>query len=289
MIQFPQIDPVIFRIGPIAPRWYGLMYLIGFVYAYRLLKRHAKWMGLKDPEKADSVLAVLVVGMILCSRFVYVTFYNWEETMRGPWWEPFAVWHGGLSFHGGLLGVILASVYASRRYRIPWLRLVDVLALATPVGLGLGRIANFINGELWGRPTGLPWGVVFPGAGPLPRHPSQLYEALLEGLILFVLLRVIWGRKPKVGVVSACFLLLYAFFRILVEFVREPDAQLGFIFGPLTMGQLLSFTMVVGGSFMLWWTMTRSVPFDAPPHGRGSGEKGAGKSGGKSKSATTKR
>lgn len=266
MLPYPQIDPVIFRIGPIAPRWYGLMYLLGFLYTHRLLKKNARWMGLKDPEKADSILAALVVGMILCSRTVYVIFYNWEETMRGPWWEPFAVWHGGLAFHGGLLGTILASVWVARHYKIPWLRLVDVLALSTPVGLGLGRLANFVNGELWGRVTDVPWAMIFPGAGPLPRHPSQLYEFFLEGVVLFFLLRVIWRRKPKVGVVSASFLLLYALFRISVELVREPDAQLGFIFGPLTMGQLLSFTMVIGGSFMLWYVLTRSIPWDAPVH-----------------------
>jgi phosphatidylglycerol:prolipoprotein diacylglycerol transferase len=263
MIPFPQIDPVIFQIGPIAPRWYGLMYLLGFLYTHRLLKKHSKWMGLDDPEKADSVLATLVLSMIVCSRLVYVTVYNWEETMRGPWWEFLAVWHGGLAFHGGLLGTILGSIYAAKRFKMPWLRLVDVLALSTPVGLGLGRCANFINGELWGRVTDVPWAMVFPGAGPLPRHPSQIYQALLEGPLLFLLLRLVWWRKPKVGVVSAAFLLFYAAFRIIAEIFREPDAQLGFLFGGITMGQLLSFSMVAGGSFMLWYVLTRSVPHDS--------------------------
>lgn len=266
MIPFPQIDPVIFRLGPLEPRWYGLMYLLGFLYTHHLLKKHSKWMGLKDPEKADSVLATLVVGMILCSRFVYVTVYNWEETMRGPWYEPFAVWHGGLAFHGGLLGTILASVYASRRYKMPWLRLVDVLALSTPVGLGLGRCANFINGELWGRVTDVPWAMIFPGAGSMPRHPSQIYQAILEGPVLFLALRLVWWKKPNVGVVSACFLLFYAACRIFAEFFREPDAQLGFLPGGITMGQLLSFLMVAGGSFMLWYVLTRSVAHDSMAH-----------------------
>lgn len=281
MLKFPQIDPVIVHIGPFEPRWYGLMYLLGFVYTFLLLKKHARWMGLENPENADSILSILVLGMIVCSRTVYVIFYNLEETMRGPWWEPFAVWHGGLSFHGGLLGTILASLYAARRYKIPWLRLVDVLALATPVGLGLGRIANFINGELWGRVTDVPWGMVFPGAGPEPRHPSQLYESFLEGFVLFLILRLVWWRKPRVGVTSAVFLLCYAVFRIAVETVREPDAQVGFLFGGLTMGQLLSFTMVIGGSFMLYWTLTRGVPFDSPAGVAAQDAKQKSKKGGK--------
>ena len=193
------------------------------------------------------------MGMIICSRLVYVVFYNLDETLKGPWWEAFAVWHGGLSFHGGLLGTVLASIYVSRRYKMPWFRFADVLALSTPVGLGLGRIANFINGELWGRTTDIPWGLVFPGAGSLPRHPSQLYESFLEGLVLFLILRFLWNRKPKEGVIASTFLLCYALFRIMVECVREPDAQVGFLMGFFTMGQLLSMTMILGGGLLLWW------------------------------------
>lgn len=264
MLKYPQIDPVIFHLGPLQPRWYGLMYLLGFLYAFHLIKKHAKWMGLSSTEKADSILAALVIGMIVTARIVYVVFYNLEGTLEGPWWEPFAVWHGGLAFHGGLLGVILGSIYCAKKYNIRWARLADVLALATPVGLGLGRIANFINGELWGRVTDVPWAMVFPGAGPLPRHPSQLYEAFLEGIVLFVALRLIWWRKPKPGVTAASFVLLYAVIRISVEFVREPDAQVGFLIGGFTMGQLLSFTMIAYGGWLLWWSMTRSEAFDAP-------------------------
>jgi phosphatidylglycerol---prolipoprotein diacylglyceryl transferase len=263
MLPYPQIDPVIFRLGPLEPRWYGFMYLLGFLYTFHLLKKHHRWMGLPNAEKADSILAILVISMIAFSRFVYVVFYNWEATMAGPWYEPIAVWHGGLAFHGGLLGVVLGSVYVARRYRISWLRLTDVLSLATPVGLGLGRIANFINGELWGRHTDLPWGMVFPGAGPDPRHPSQLYQAFLEGLLLFVILRIVWHFKPRVGVVSGVFLLMYAVFRILAEFVREPDAQVGFLFGWMTMGQLLSLLVVIGGGVLLRYAMTRGEAFDA--------------------------
>lgn len=263
MIPYPQIDPVIFRLGPLEPRWYGLMYLLGFLYTFRLLKKHAKWMGLDSVEKADSILATLVLGLIVCARIVYVVFYNWEATMAGPWYEPIAVWHGGLAFHGGLLGVVLSSVYVARRYKISWLRLTDVLALSTPVGLGLGRIANFINGELWGRTTDLPWGMVFPGAGPLPRHPSQIYEFLLEGVVLFVILKLVWRLKPRVGVVSATFLTGYAVFRSLVELVRQPDEQVGFLFGVFTMGQLLSFVVLVGGLYLMRYAITQGELFDA--------------------------
>lgn len=263
MLPYPQIDPVIIHIGPLQPRWYGLMYLLGFLYTFRLLKKHYRWMGLDSPEKSDSILAILVLGLIICARIVYVVFYNWEATFQGPWYEPFAIWHGGLAFHGGLLGVVLASIYVAKKYKITWNRLTDVLALATPVGLGLGRIANFINGELWGRPTDLPWGMVFPGAGPLPRHPSQLYEAILEGLVLFIILRLVWRLKPRVGVVSATFLIGYGIFRTLVEFVREPDVQVGYVLGPFTMGQLLSLAPIVGGIILLRYAMTRGEAFDA--------------------------
>ncbi len=262
MLPYPQIDPVIVRIGPLEPRWYGLMYLLGFLYTFHLLKKHHRWLGLASAEKADSILATLVLGMIVCARLVYVVFYNWEGTMEGPWYEPFAVWHGGLAFHGGLLGVTLASVYVARKYKIRWLRLADVLALATPVGLGLGRIANFINGELWGRPTDLPWAMIFPHAGPEPRHPSQLYEFLLEGVLLYIILHVLWRFKPRVGVVAATFLLGYGVFRTMVEFVREPDVQVGFVLGPLTMGQLLSFLVIAGGALMMRYAITRGEAFE---------------------------
>jgi phosphatidylglycerol:prolipoprotein diacylglycerol transferase len=268
MIPYPQIDPVIFRLGPLQPRWYGLMYLLGFLYAFRLLKKYYAWIGLPSAEVADSVLATLVTGLIITARLVYVLFYNLTETLSGPWWEVFAIWHGGLAFHGGLLGVVLAGVYVSRKYRIDWRRLTDVLALATPVGLGLGRIANFINGELWGRETDVPWAMIFPSGGPHPRHPSQLYESFLEGVVLYILLQLVWRRKPRVGVTSACFLLFYAAFRISMEFFREPDIQVGFLFGGITMGQLLSFTMIAYGSFLLWQSLTRGAPHDAPLQGR---------------------
>lgn len=268
MIPYPQIDPVIFEIGPffgigpIAPRWYGLMWLSGFLFSHYTLKKHHKWIGLADVEKVDSIIATMVVGIILGARFAYVVFYNLAETLRGPWWECFAVWHGGLAFHGGLAGFVIASVLCARKYRLSWLRIIDVIALSTPVGLGLGRIANFINGELWGRVTDVPWGMVFPGAGPLPRHPSQLYESLFEGLVLYFVLQWVWRKKPNVGVVGTVFLLSYAFIRIMIEFVREPDAQVGFVLGPFTMGQLLSVAMVLFGLGLWRTSATLKIPFD---------------------------
>lgn len=266
MLKYPNIDPVIFSLGPIAPRWYGLMYLLGFIYTYSLLKKQYRWLGLQSAEVADSILSTLVLGLLLCSRTIYVIFYNWDETMAGPWYEAFAVWHGGLAFHGGLLGVVLASMYVSQKFKMPWLRLTDVLALAAPVGLGLGRIANFINGELFGRATDVPWAMVFPNGGPNPRHPSQLYESFLEGFVLFWILRFVWRKKPRVGVTSAVFLLCYALFRICVEFVREPDAQVGFLLGGATMGQLLSAVMVIGGVVLLKFSLSHGTSHDALPN-----------------------
>lgn len=281
MLKYPQIDPVIFTLGPLQPRWYGLMYLIGFLYTFRLLRKHARWIGF-HPDKADSVLATLVVGLIATARIVYVLFYNLKGTLKAmaePFsnpnataWdmflgliEPLAIWNGGLAFHGGLLGVVLAGVYVAKKYKLKWQRLTDVLALGTPVGLGLGRVANFINGELWGRVTDVPWAMVFPGAGDLPRHPSQLYQAFLEGPVLFAILAFTWRRKPRVGMVSATFLFAYAFFRISMELVREPDAQVGFLFGGATMGQLLSLTMLVYGAWMVVQAKRDNIPQDSEP------------------------
>lgn len=252
MINYPRINPVIFELGPIAPRWYGLMYLIGFIFTYKRLSKNAAWLGIKGDDQVDSVLGILVLSMLLCSRLVYVFFYNFEDTMAGPWWEIFAVWHGGLAFHGGLLGVVVGAIILNYRYRIHWIKLTDVIASVAPVGLGLGRIGNFINGELWGRTTDLPWGMVFPNAGALPRHPSQIYECLLEGVLLYIIVNFVWKKKTFVGQTSAAFLIGYSIMRSAVELVREPDVQLGFFFGYLTMGQMLSFAMFLFGLWMFW-------------------------------------
>lgn len=247
MLPFPEIDPVIFRIGPLAVRWYGMMYLLGFVAAWIIIRRLARLRSLPlDAEGLSDLLFYGILGVILGGRLGYVLFYNLAYYLRHPV-SIFAVWEGGMSFHGGLLGVVVAATVFCLRKGLPKLLTGDVLVTAATVGLGLGRVGNFINGELWGRVTDVPWGMVFPGAGPLPRHPSQLYEALLEGLILFAVLWLLHRRRSAPGVPFFTFFLLYGGFRFLVEFFREPDAHLGFLWGGATMGQVLSLPMILIG------------------------------------------
>jgi phosphatidylglycerol:prolipoprotein diacylglycerol transferase len=256
-MSFPTIDPVFFRFGPLQLRWYGLMYIIGFMAAYFLIRRDSARQGLAfTADDVADFLATLAAGVILGGRLGYVLFYNPLYYLQEPF-KIVALWEGGMSFHGGLIGVTAAMVYFARRRGISLLVLADIGALSAPVGLGLGRIGNFINGELYGRVTDLPWGVVFPGAGELPRHPSQLYEALLEGVFIFMLLRLLSWRRPPAGVLSGCFLILYGCCRIAVEFVREPDAQLGLLGGLVSMGQLLSLPMVLAGGGLVWWAQRR--------------------------------
>lgn len=247
MLTFPQIDPVIVQIGPLAVRWYGMMYLAGFVAAYfiiRNLARH-RHLPLSDQVLSD-LLFYGVIGVILGGRLGYTLFYNLPYYARHPL-HIFAVWEGGMSFHGGLLGVVVAVLVFCWRRRLPRLLIGDILVTAATIGLGLGRVGNFINAELWGRVTDVPWGMVFPGAGPEPRHPSQLYEAFLEGPVLFLVLWLLHRRKAAVGVPFFTFFLLYGLFRFSVEFVRQPDSHLGFLWGGATMGQLLSLPMVLFG------------------------------------------
>lgn len=251
-IPFPSIDPVLVRIGPFAVHWYGVAYVIAFVAAgliSRLLIR--RWrLPLTDDDLIEIVLAA-AVGVIVGARLGYVIIYGGSQYWRHPA-EIVAIWDGGMSFHGGLAGILVAAWIESLRKPVSFLRLCDMGAVGTPVGILAGRLANFVNGELWGRPTTLPWGVVFPGAGPLPRHPSQLYEAFLEGLVLLVILLALARRKRADGEMLGWFLTLYGILRIGVEFVRQPDAQIGFIAGPLTMGQLLSVPLVVLGAWLIW-------------------------------------
>lgn len=246
-MNFPQIDPVIFSIGPLAVRWYGLMYLLGFVGGYFMMGHVAalrKWP--LDKNRISDLLFYGVLGVVLGGRFGYTLFYNFAYYSRHPL-EIFYVWEGGMSFHGGLIGVLVAIFIFSRRHHLNLLLLADLVVSAVPIGLGLGRIGNFINAELWGRTTALPWGVVFPGAGSTPRHPSQLYEAGLEGIILLIIIYILHRLGVRRGIPSFSFLLLYGVFRFLVEFVRQPDRQLGFLWGGATMGQLLSLPMVFVG------------------------------------------
>lgn len=247
MITFPEIDPVIFHIGPLSVRWYGLMYLLGFGAAYLLIRHLSRLRNLDlSRDGVSDLLFYGVLGVVLGGRLGYVLFYNPLQYLSRPL-EVFAVWQGGMSFHGGMLGVAIAVVVFCRRRKLPILLTGDILATSATIGLGLGRIGNFINGELWGRTTDLPWGMIFPGGGPLPRHPSQLYEAALEGLLLFIILYSLHRRKVAEGVPFFCFFIGYGLFRFLIEFVRQPDAHLGFLWGGATMGQLLSLPMILFG------------------------------------------
>ncbi|MBI1207646.1 MAG: prolipoprotein diacylglyceryl transferase [Azospirillum sp.] len=250
-VAFPDIDPVALAIGPLAIRWYALAYLAGFLLGWR----YCLILARRDPRPPsdldiDDFLAWAVIGVILGGRAGYVLFYNFDQYLGHPL-EIFMVWHGGMSFHGGLLGVVLATLLFSWRRGFSPLALGDLLACVAPVGLLFGRLANFVNGELYGRASQVSWAMVFP-RDPLrlPRHPSQLYEAALEGLVLLVVMAVLSTRpslRQRTGLLTGCFLIGYGLSRIAVEFFREPDTQLGFLFAGATMGQLLSLPMVLIG------------------------------------------
>ncbi len=250
-MQFPHINPVFLKLGPLELRWYGLMYIIGFAVAYFIIQAGARRsdLPLTRDDVADLVFTV-AIGIILGGRTGYILFYNLSYYMMHPL-KLFAVWEGGMSFHGGLTGGILAGWYYVRKKKLDFWAVADVCFLAAPVGLGLGRIGNFINGELYGRITNVPWGIVFPGGGPLPRHPSQLYEAFLEGPVLFLILWMLHRRSLPSGVVFWSFIGLYGLFRIIVEFFRQPDVQIGYLFGIFSMGQLLSLPMLLLGVAMV--------------------------------------
>jgi len=250
-MTYPHIDPVFLRLGPLEFRWYGLMYICGFLAAYYIILAGVKRKGLplvKD-DIADLIFTV-AVGVILGGRLGYILFYNLSYYLSHPM-KFFAVWEGGMSFHGGLTGAVLAALYFIRKHKVRFYPLADIGFLAAPVGLGLGRVGNFINGELYGRVTDLPWGVVFPGGGNLPRHPSQLYEAFLEGPVMFLVLFVVSRKVKREGVVVWSFIALYGLFRFLVEYVREPDEQIGYLFGVFSMGQMLSLPMFLLGAAMV--------------------------------------
>lgn len=250
-ISYPNISPVFFEIGPLQFRWYGLMYLIGLTLAYFLIKKQVAVKGVAmTKEQVYDMVVWAALGVFLGGRLGYTLFYNFEYYIQHPT-KIIAVWEGGMSFHGGLLGTIVSLVWFSKRQGIPTYTIADLAAAVTPIGLGFGRLGNFINGELFGRATDVEWCMVFPAGGPACRHPSQLYEAGLEGLLLFTVLWVI-GRKPTPpGTIFWSFITGYGLCRIVVELFREPDAHIGLIFGSFSMGQILSFPMIVAGVFML--------------------------------------
>jgi phosphatidylglycerol:prolipoprotein diacylglycerol transferase len=223
------------------------MYVFGFVASYLLVRYRMKKkdFGISKPEIEDLYFC-LILGLMIGARLGYVLFYDLKMYLADPL-EIFAIWHGGMSFHGGLIGLLIVAILFCRKHKKSFRKIADLIIVTAPIGLGLGRIGNFINGELYGRVTDVPWGMIFPRGGPLPRHPSQLYESILEGWVLFTILWLVKDKKLPDGGLLALFLSLYGLFRFFVEYFREPDAQLGFILGPFTMGQVLCSLMIAGG------------------------------------------
>ena len=255
----PGFDPVAIQIGPLAIRWYGLMYLVGFGIAYGLgrLRIARGRSGRVTVDALDDLLFFVVLGVILGGRLGYVLFYKPAYYLAHPA-EILAVWQGGMAFHGGFLGVLIAVWWVARKHRLRWLELTDFLAPLVPLALAAGRLGNFINAELWGRVTDVPWGMIFPGAGPDPRHPSQLYQFALEGLLLFAILWLYSARPRPMGAVSAVFLIGYGVLRSVAELFRQPDDFLGLLAFGLTMGQWLSAPMILAGIAMLAWSFGRA-------------------------------
>ena len=260
MLQYPQFDPVMLSIGPLELRWYGMMYVLGILSGWLLGRyRASKPWNKMTPERMDDFITWAILGVVLGGRLGYVLFYNPAFYLANPL-KVFAVWEGGMSFHGGMLGVLVSIWMFGRTHGMTFPELGDFVSPLVPPGLFFGRIGNFINAELWGRYTDLPWAMPFPGAGGLPRHPSQLYEAALEGALLFI---IVWwySAKPRPrGCVGALFLLGYGCFRFLVEFAREPDSHLGFVaLNWMSMGQVLCLPMIIFGAGWIIWSYRKAV------------------------------
>ncbi len=266
MIPYPNIRPEILTIGPIQLRWYGLMYVLGFLSTYYLASRlpKAKEIGLTSERMQDLIL-YLAVGLVVGARLGFLLFYqydNWSFYLKNPL-EIIATWHGGMSFHGGLIGSVCAGWIFCRRSGLPFWGVADCVAVTAPIGLGLGRLGNFINGELYGRPSQVPWAMVFPDGGPFPRHPSQIYEALGEGVLLFIILWRLSRHHRKDGVLVTAFLFFYGAIRFLLEFFREPDENLGFLWGSWTMGQILCSVMMLAAAVLYVWRRSKQEPFQS--------------------------
>jgi phosphatidylglycerol:prolipoprotein diacylglycerol transferase len=260
MLTIPQIDPIALQLGPLKIRWYGLMYLLAFASFWWLGTRRAHRADAPiQPDQISDLLFYGAIGVILGGRIGYVLFYGLDGLLEDPL-SLFRVWEGGMSYHGGMLGVAVAIAwYARKMLGTGFFRLADFVAPLVPLGLFFGRIGNFINGELWGRPTDLPWGMVFPHVDGLARHPSSLYQATLEGLALFAILWIYSARPRPTAAVTGLFLIGYGVFRFLVEFVRQPDSQLGFIaLDWMSMGQALSLPMIIIGTIMMVWAYRKN-------------------------------
>lgn len=267
VLPFPAIDPVIIEVGPFALRWYALAYIVGIILAWRYMRalvlNDRLWNGAKRPSSLELDDFVLwgTLGIIIGGRLGYVLFYNPAYYLSNPG-EALAIWSGGMSFHGGFAGTVIAMILFAWRRGLPVWTLFDLAGCAAPIGLFFGRVANFINAELWGRPTDVPWAFVFPGAGPEPRHPSQLYEAALEGVILFLVLRLLSHRfhlLKKPGFLAGAFAFGYGIGRSIAEFYRVPDAHIGYLSGFLTMGILLSLPMILAGLALMIWASRRPL------------------------------
>ena len=260
MLAYPNIDPVAVTLGPLKVHWYGLMYLVGFVAVYFLGQKSAAkpWSPIK-PEAIEDLVTYGAMGVILGGRIGYMLFYNFNGFLRDPL-SLFEIWHGGMAFHGGMLGVFVAMWFLGKKYQCTMMQLIDIIAPLAPIGLGAGRIGNFINSELWGRATDVPWAMVFPTGGDIARHPSQLYEAFLEGIVLFVILQF-YTRKPRPTMApTGVAVFFYGCFRFFVEFYRVPDPQLGYLaFDWLTMGQVLSTPMIIIGALMVVFAYKKTV------------------------------
>lgn len=253
-ITVPNFDPVIFSIGPLAIRWYSLAYILGIIFSFLILKKFNQKSKIMSQKALDDWLLWAVLGIIIGGRIGYILFYNFSYYLSNPL-QVLAIWSGGMSFHGGLFGAILAMFFFAKKHKIDFLKLTDIIAIGAPIGLFFGRIANFINMELVGRVTDSKFGVIFPNYGPMPRHPSQLYEAFLEGLLTFIIL-ISLAKFSKIqdkkGYLSALFLIFYASSRIFVEQFRQPDAQIGLIFNYFTMGQILSIPLIIVGLIVIF-------------------------------------